>query len=83
MQNNSDYFNKLVSCYLAAKILKKKLNCFYLFSYIGQSLHILLEFFLREFQFIAFAFDDNHLSLDQDTNQFLMYIISKKYKHPF
>ena len=29
-------------------------------------------FFLREFQLMASAFDDSSLSLDQDTNQFLV-----------
>ena len=31
-----------------------------------------LSIFFREFQPMTFAFDDSSLSLDQDTNQFLM-----------
>ena len=68
MQNNSDYFNKLVSCYLAVKILKKKLNYFLsIFMNRTKFAHPIRIFFVRKFQ----------------PNQFLMYIIPKQYKHPF
>ena len=30
------------------------------------------SFFFKEFQLIVFTLDDNFLSLDQDTNQFLL-----------
>ena len=38
---------------------------------VGQKSDI-KEYFLREFQLIASAPDDNYLSLDNDTNRFLV-----------
>lgn len=36
-------------------------------------MHETTNYFLREFQIILPTFDDNSLSLDKDTDQFLVY----------
>ena len=41
---------------------------------IYTQIHDMLKFFLRGFQFMVLAFDDNFLLWDQNTNKFLVYV---------